>query len=56
MAINALSYIGVNSNKIDDWSEYSQKCLGTPTYVANNKIFWGQDRFEFAIEEINSIS
>ena len=28
MAINALSYIGVNSDKIDDWSEYSQKCLG----------------------------
>ena len=28
MAINSLSYIGVNSDKIEDWSEYSQKCLG----------------------------
>ena len=28
MAINALSYIGVNSDKIEDWSDYSQKCLG----------------------------
>ena len=28
MAINALSYIGVNSNKIEDWSDYSQKYLG----------------------------
>ena len=28
MAINALSYIGVNSDKLEDWSDYSQKCLG----------------------------
>ena len=28
MAINSLSYIGVNSDKIEDWSEYTQKCLG----------------------------
>jgi len=28
MAINALSYIGVNSDKIEDWSDYSQKYLG----------------------------
>jgi len=28
MAINALSYIGVNSDKIEDWSDYSQKFLG----------------------------
>ncbi len=34
---------------------YKKNIFGAPTYVANNKIFWGQDRFEFAIEEINSI-
>ena len=28
MAINALSYIGVNSDKLEDWSDYSEKCLG----------------------------
>ena len=28
MPINSLSYIGVNSDKIEDWSEFSQKCLG----------------------------
>ena len=28
MSINALSYIGVNSDKIEDWSDYSQKYLG----------------------------
>ena len=28
MAVKALSYIGVNSVKFEDWSEYSQKYLG----------------------------
>ena len=28
MAIKALSYIGVNSDKFEDWSDYSQKKLG----------------------------
>ena len=28
MPISSLSYIGVNSDKIEDWSEFSQKCLG----------------------------
>ena len=28
MAVKALSYIGVNSDKLEDWSDYSEKCLG----------------------------
>ena len=28
MAVSALSYIGVNSDKLEDWSDYSEKCLG----------------------------
>ena len=28
MTISSLSYIGVNSDKMEDWSEFSQKCLG----------------------------
>ena len=28
MAINALSYLGVNSDKLEDWSDYSEKYLG----------------------------
>ena len=28
MTISSLSYIRVNSDKIEDWSEFSQKCLG----------------------------
>ena len=28
--------------------------FGAPTFVVNNKIFWGQDRLNFAIDEYNS--
>ena len=28
MAVKALSYIGVNSDKFEDWSDYLQKYLG----------------------------
>ena len=27
--------------------------FGAPTFVVNNKIFWGQDRLEFALNEYN---
>ena len=27
--------------------------LYLPTFVSNNKIFWGQDRIEFALKEAN---
>ena len=30
---------------------YQKGIFGAPTFVANNKIFWGQDRLEFAIKE-----
>ena len=28
MAVKSLSYIGVNSDKLEDWSDYSENCLG----------------------------
>ena len=28
--------------------------FGAPTFVVNNKIFWGQDRLEYALEEIHA--
>ena len=28
--------------------------FGAPTFVVNNKIFWGQDRLNYAIDEYNS--
>ena len=30
---------------------YAKGIFGAPTFVANNKIFWGQDRIEFVLKE-----
>ena len=30
---------------------YEKGIFGAPTFVVNNKIFWGQDRIEFALKE-----
>ena len=32
---------------------HDKEIFGAPTFVINNKIFWGQDRLEFAIDEYN---
>ena len=33
---------------------FDKEVFGAPSFIVNNKIFWGQDRLEYAIEEINS--
>ena len=30
---------------------YQKGIFGAPTFVANNRIFWGQDRIEFVLQE-----
>ena len=30
---------------------YEKSIFGAPTFVVNNKVFWGQDRIEFALNE-----
>jgi 2-hydroxychromene-2-carboxylate isomerase len=30
---------------------YEKGVFGAPTFVSNNKVFWGQDRIEFALKE-----
>ena len=30
-----------------------KEIFGAPTFVVNNKIFWGQDRLKFALDEYN---
>ena len=30
---------------------YKKGVFGVPSFVVNNKIFWGQDRLIFAIDE-----
>ena len=32
---------------------HDKEIFGTPTFNVNNKIFWGQDRLEFALDEYN---
>ena len=32
---------------------YEKGVFGAPSFVSNNKIFWGQDRLEFALIEAN---
>jgi 2-hydroxychromene-2-carboxylate isomerase len=32
---------------------HNKEIFGAPTFVVNNKIFWGQDRLEFALDEYN---
>ncbi len=32
---------------------FQKDIFGAPTFVVNNKIFWGQDRLEYALEEYN---
>ncbi|MDA8842641.1 hypothetical protein N9M95_01835 [Candidatus Pelagibacter bacterium] len=32
---------------------FEKEAFGAPTFIVNNKIFWGQDRLEYAIEELN---
>ena len=33
---------------------FNKEVFGAPTFIVNNKIFWGQDRLEYAIEELIS--
>ena len=35
-------------------SAFKKDIFGAPTFVVNNKIFWGQDRLDYAIEEYYS--
>jgi 2-hydroxychromene-2-carboxylate isomerase len=32
---------------------FEKEVFGAPTFIVNHKIFWGQDRLEYALEELN---
>ena len=34
-------------------SAFNKDIFGAPTFVVNDKIFWGQDRLDYAIDELN---
>ena len=45
-----------NQNVKDELRKRTQEAsdmgvFGAPTFLVNNKIFWGQDRLEFALKE-----
>jgi 2-hydroxychromene-2-carboxylate isomerase len=39
--------------KTDTQEALDKEIFGAPTFVVNNKIYWGQDRLEFALDEYN---
>jgi len=46
-----------NQNTKDKLKRFTQEAFekevfGAPTFIVNNKIFWGQDRLEYALDEI----
>ena len=58
--INSIKFFdGIKDLRIKDelksitQEAHDKEIFGAPTFVVNNKIFWGQDRLEFALEEYN---
>jgi 2-hydroxychromene-2-carboxylate isomerase len=51
---------GISKEKIKDELKnitneaFKKEIFGAPTFIVNNKIFWGQDRLEYALEELNN--
>ena len=51
---------GIKNPKIKDelknvtQEAHDKEIFGAPTFVVNEKIFWGQDRLEFALDEYNA--
>ena len=43
-------------NKLKDLTNvaFEKDIFGAPTFIVNDKIFWGQDRLDYAIDEYNS--
>ena len=41
-------------NKLKQFTQeaFKKEVFGAPTFIVNNKIFWGQDRLEYALDEI----
>ena len=54
-----LFFVGIKDYKIKNelknvtQEAHDKEIFGTPTFAINNKIFWGQDRLEFALDEYN---
>ena len=57
---NKKFFDGIQNLKIKDElkeltnSAFKKDIFGAPTFVVNNKIFWGQDRLDYALDEYNN--
>ena len=51
---------GINNQLIKDNLKnltndaFKKEVFGAPTFIVNNKIFWGQDRLEYAVDELKN--
>ena len=51
---------GIKDQKIKDElkhltnNAFQNDVFGAPTFVVNNKLFWGQDRLEYALDELDN--
>ena len=50
-ALRTTSYSIKDKLKRKTAEAYEKGIFGAPTFVSNNKIFWGQDRIEFVLNE-----
>ena len=52
--------MGIKDKKIKDELKdltniaFQNDVFGAPTFVINQKLFWGQDRLEYALDELNN--
>jgi len=60
-SINKINFFkDIEKNKVKDELKkltnlaFEKDIFGAPTFIVNNKIFWGQDRLEYALEEYKS--
>jgi len=60
-SINKIKFFkDIENNKVKDKLKkltnlaFEKDIFGAPTFIVNNKIFWGQDRLEYALDEYNS--
>jgi 2-hydroxychromene-2-carboxylate isomerase len=51
--------VGINNQEIKDELKnltsgaFAKDVFGAPTFIINNKLFWGQDRLDYALEELD---
>ena len=50
-ALRSLSSLIKDSLRKKTSEAFEKGIFGAPTFVSNNKIFWGQDRIEFVLKE-----